>query len=480
MKEILFFHTGQCGIQMGQSFWELFCKEHDISYEGYPELTLENNVSPLFEETRTRKCIPRAIFLDTEPTVIDCIKNGSFRTIYSPSNFMNMKEDCADNWCRGYSTIGRGIIDEALNSTRKMAENCDSLQGFIITSSLLGGNSGLMCLVLERLSIEYGKKNKFGAFIYPSPHLKEGIVSVFNVTLSMHSLLEHTDISLLYDNESLYGLCQNYLNVESPTYKDVNELVAQIVSSITLPQRFLGTLNTNLSEMCTNLVPYPRIHFIRTAYTPLTLLKTKHSIEEITEATFQPTSSMLSCLKHQEKLVSSNLLYRGEVTSADVMSALNHVRKSSLIQFTDYSPCGVKCGITPKGPVKVENSSLGTPSKAVCNLVNSTGFAGNLRIVAKEFDALYRKRGFVHWLVGEGIESGGFSEAREDIAGLERDYEEIAQETAEEEEEQMVVANQSKSITQLLFANLYFAYPKHYALSLRAPKLMCWYSGHNK
>jgi hypothetical protein len=52
------------------------------------------------------------------------------------------------------------------------------------------------------------------------------VVEPYNSVLSTHSLLEHTDVAVMLDNEAVYDICRRSLDIERPTYTNLNRSIS--------------------------------------------------------------------------------------------------------------------------------------------------------------------------------------------------------------------------------------------------------------
>ncbi|KAK0416879.1 hypothetical protein QR680_012732 [Steinernema hermaphroditum] len=445
MREVISVHVGQAGVQIGNSCWELYCLEHGIEPSGLKsasaaESKSDDSFSTFFSETGTGRYVPRAIMVDLEPTVVDEVRTGTYRQLFHPEQLITGKEDAANNYARGHYTIGKELIDPVLDRIRRMSENCTGLQGFLVFHSFGGGTgSGFTSLLMERLSVDYGKKSKLEFSIYPAPQVSTSVVEPYNSILTTHTTLEHSDCAFMVDNEAIYDICRRNLDVERPSYTNLNRLISQVVSSITASLRFQGALNVDLNEFQTNLVPFPRIHFPLATYAPMiSAEKTYHeslSVNDITNMCLEPCNQMVKCDPCHGKYMAICLLYRGDVVPKDVNAAITAIKTKRSVQFVDWCPTGFKVGINHQPPTNVPDGDLAKVPRAVCMLSNTTAIAEAWSRLDRKFDLMYAKRAFVHWYVGEGMEEGEFSEAREDMSALENDYAEVSMDGTEGGEE---------------------------------------------
>merc|ERR1711981_760700 len=317
------------------------------------------------------------------------------------------------------------------------------VQGFIVNHSVGGGTgSGMGMLILERLAVDYRKKSKIGFEIYPSPNISTCIVEPYNGLLSTHWLLDHTDVSLVLDNEALYEILQRDLKVKRPTYSNINRIMAKAVSSMTASLRFDGELNVDMNEFQTNLVPFPRLHFMTTSLAPVISAakadREAHDCRRITDDCLQSGSFLVKYPDFdvvEDKYMAISLNYRGAIKSKVANATVQWVKTQGKVSFVEWCPTGFKIGLNDVPAATVKNDDM-APSER-----NATMIGNNIAVnrvfserLSKKYDMMYSQRAYVHWYVGEGMEEGEFSEAREDLGFLEKDYLDVVTEQASDEE----------------------------------------------
>merc|ERR1712079_250783 len=389
--------------------------------------------------------VPRQITVDLEPTVVDDVRTGKRSQMYHPEFLLNGKEDAANNFARGHYTVGKEILDQANDRLRKLVDNSQNVQGFIIHHAVGGGTgSGLGALILERIAVDYRKKSKIGFEIYPAPKISTCIVEPYNAMLSTHWLLDHTEVSVLLDNEAIYGICQKQLDIDRPSYSDLNIIISKVISSMTASLRFDGELNVDLGEFQTNLVPFPRLHFMTTALAPVVSMEKKNheaqTIREITDHVFQPQNMLVKYADFdpvEDKYMAISVNYRGKIKSKEANATVQWLKQNNKISFVEWCPTGFKIGLNavPAASIDVEGADIMATAKRNITMIGNNVAVSRVftERINKKYDMMYSQRAFVHWYVGEGMEEGEFSEAREDLGFLEKDYLDVVTEQASDE-----------------------------------------------
>ena len=67
------------------------------------------SMETFFTETSNGKYVPRSIFVDLDPSPIDEIRTGKYRSLFHPELLVSGKEDAANN-CKLQSTLPQGIV----------------------------------------------------------------------------------------------------------------------------------------------------------------------------------------------------------------------------------------------------------------------------------------------------------------------------------------------------------------------------------
>ena len=384
-----------------------------------------------FNEATGGRYVPRAILFDLEPGTMDSVRAGPFGQLFRPDNFVFGQTGAGNNWAKGHYTEGAEIIDSVLDVVRKEAEGCDCMQGFQMTHSLGGGTgSGMGTLLISKIREEYPDRVMSTYSIVPSPKVSDTVVEPYNCTLSVHQICENTDQSFCVDNEALYDICFRTLKLTTPTYGDLNHLICAAISGTTCSLRFPGQLNCDLRKVAVNLIPYPRLHFFMIGFAPLTSRGSQQyralTVPELTSQCFDAKNMMCAADPRHGRYLTASIMFRGRMSTKEVDEQMMNVQSKNSSYFVEWIPNNVKasvCDIPPKG-LKMSATFVG----------NSTAIQEMFKRVGEQFTAMFRRKAFLHWYTGEGMDEMEFTEAESNMNDLVSEYQQYQDATAEDGE----------------------------------------------
>ncbi|CAF4943440.1 tubulin beta chain-like [Pieris napi] len=423
MREIVHLQAGQCGNQIGSKFWEIISDEHGIDptgrYHGDSDLQLERIQVYYNEADNGSRYVPRAVLVDLEPGTMDAIRSSGYGALFRPDNFVFGQSGAGNNWAKGHYTEGAELVESVMDVVRKEAEGCDCLQGFQLTHSLGGGTgSGLGTLLLSKLREEYPDRIVNTFSVMPSPKVSDTVVEPYNATLSVHQLVENTDETFCIDNEALYDICFRTLRLSSPTYGDLNHLVSLTMSGVTTCLRFPGQLNADLRKLAVNMVPFPRLHFFMPGFAPLTARNSQGyralTVPELTQQMFSPVNMMAACDPRHGRYLTVAAIFRGRMSMKEVDEQMLSIQDKNSGYFVEWIPNNVKvavCDVPPRG-LKMAATFVG----------NTTAIQEIFKRISEQFTVMFRRKAFLHWYTGEGMDEMEFTEAESNMNDLISEY----------------------------------------------------------
>lgn len=417
----------------------------------------------------------RAVLIDTEEGVVNEIMKSPLSEVFDHHTYVTDVSGAGNNWAVGHVYYGQKYGDSIRELVRKNAELCDSLESFFIMHSMGGGTgSGLGTAVLKMLADEYREVDRFVVAVYPSAD-DDVITSPYNCVLAMKKLTDYADCVMPIDNQSLVNIVNRVESVVVPSalpssqsestfsvhlrradpskalkksstvissansmsstkrsekpFDSMNNIVANMLLNLTSSSRFEGSLNVDLNEITTNLVPFPRMHYLISSLSPLYINEKINlqvrGIEQMFSDAFKKDHQLLQCDPKLNLYLACGLILRGKVQVSDIRRNIEKLK--SQLNFIAWNQEGWKTGLC-------SIPAFGQPYSLLC-LGNNTCIKDTFVTMKDKFQLLYKRKAHLHHYAHvDNMDMSVFDESIQSLTSLVQEYRDL-------EKEQSMYAN---------------------------------------
>ncbi|PWZ17927.1 Tubulin gamma-2 chain [Zea mays] len=270
-----------------------------------------------------------------EPRVINGIQNSKYKNLYNHNNISVAEHGggAGNNWASGYHQ-GEQVVDDIMDMVDREADGSDSLEGFVLCHSIVGGTgSGMGSYLLETLNDRYSKKLMQTYSVFPNQmETSDVVVQPYNSLLTLKRLTLNADCVVVLDNTALNRIAVERLHLSNPTFAQTNSLVSIVMSASTTTLWYPGYMNNDLVNMIckTTILDVMR-----------RLLQTKNVMVSSYARTKEAS---------QAKYISILNIIQGEVDPTQVHESLQRIHEMKLVNFIDWAPASIQVALSRKSP----------------------------------------------------------------------------------------------------------------------------------
>jgi len=200
------------------------------------------------------------------------------------------------------------------------------------------------------------------------------------------------------------------------------------MAGVTASLRFPGKLNGDLRKLGVNLIPFPRLHFFLIAQAPLQSEKYKKyqkvNVQELTNQSFSTRNFFAEVKPNDGKYMTASLLFRGDMATQEIDENIEKMQSRNSEDFVEWIPNNMKTSVV---------SVAAKDSKQSCTFVaNTTAIKTTFHRLAHQFGVMYKRKAFLHWYTGEGMDEIEFLEADRNVGDLISEYQDKQDATVDE------------------------------------------------
>merc|ERR1712048_920665 len=155
--------------------------------------------------------------------------------------------------------------------------------------------------------------------------------------------------------------------------------------------------------------------------------KVKLNVAELTDQMFSSRNFLSNVKSEDGKYLTASCGYRGAIATQEIDDEVAKIQQKMADDFVNWIPNNIKSSL-------IEVPQEGSPIAGTF-VANTTAIKGVFQRISTQFAKMYKRKAFLHWYKGEGMDEMEFQEADKNVRDLITEYQDKQDATYEEEDE---------------------------------------------